>query len=152
MALPLNTLARLEEIPAARVERSGLRWVAQYRGEILPLIRITDVLEERRALQLRPFPGSEPNQVLVLNHAGQRFGLVVEQILDIVEDQADVKSPATRSGVLYSAVIADRVTELLDIPAILSAAANRHADAGSPAQLAENLEPTQEMEGVKVVD
>jgi len=152
MALPLNTLARLEEIPAARVERSGLRWVAQYRGEILPLIRITDVLEERRALQLRPFPGSEPNQVLVLNHAGQRFGLVVEQILDIVEDQADVKSPATRSGVLYSAVIAGRVTELLDIPAILSAAANRHADAGSPAQLAENLEPTQEMEGVKVVD
>ena len=152
MALPLDTLARLEEIPAARVERSGLRWVAQYRGEILPLIRITEVLEERRALELRPFPGSEPNQVLVLNHSGQRFGLVVDQILDIVEDRADVQSPATRGGVVYSAVIAGRVTELLDIPAILSAAANNHAATEHLLEAAANVEPSQEMESVKVVD
>jgi two-component system chemotaxis sensor kinase CheA len=57
--------------------------------------------------------------VLVLNHDGRSFGLVVERILDIVEDRADVRSAATRAAVLYSVVIADRVTELLDIPAIL---------------------------------
>ena len=135
MALPLDTLARLEEIPSARVERSGLQWVAQYRGEILPLILITDVLEERRPLEVSPFPGAGTNQVLVLNHAGQRFGLVVDQILDIVEDRADVKSPATRSGVLYSAVIAGRVTELLDIPAILSAAVNSNPNSGPAPEL-----------------
>jgi len=59
--------------------------------------------------------------VLVLTHAGQTFGLVVNQILDIVEDALEVQSPATRAGVLYSAVVAEHVTELLDVPAILRA-------------------------------
>jgi two-component system chemotaxis sensor kinase CheA len=54
-----------------------------------------------------------------LNDEGRSFGFVVEQILDIVQDRADVTSPATRAGVLYAAVIGNRVTELLDIPAIL---------------------------------
>jgi two-component system, chemotaxis family, sensor kinase CheA len=123
MAIPLSSLARLEEFPVAQVEMSGSQWVTQYRGQILPLIRLNVVLEERRnklrALQAPPALDSCPIQVLVLNHDGRSFGLVVERILDIVEDRADVRSPATRAAVLYSVVIDDRVTELLDIPAIL---------------------------------
>jgi two-component system chemotaxis sensor kinase CheA len=123
MAIPLSTLARLEEFPVAQVEMSGSQWVTQYRGQILPLVRLNVILEERRnklrALQAPPTLDTGPIQVLVLNHEGRSFGLVVERILDIVEDRADVKSPATRPSVLYSVVIGDRVTELLDIPAIL---------------------------------
>ena len=127
MAVPLSTLARLEEFPVAQVEMSGSQWVTQYRGQILPLVRLNVALEERRnklrASQVPPSPNSGPIQVLVLNHDGRSFGLVVERILDIVEDRADVRSAATRAAVLYSVVIGDRVTEMLDIPAIL-----RHAD------------------------
>jgi two-component system chemotaxis sensor kinase CheA len=123
MAIPLSTLARLEEFPVAQVEMSGSQWVTQYRGQILPLVRLNVALEERRnklrALQAPLALDSGPIQVLVLHHDGRSFGLVVERILDIVEDQAEVRSPATRAAVLYSVVIADRVTELLDIPAIL---------------------------------
>ena len=123
MAIPLSTLARLEEFPATQVEMSGSQWVTQYRGQILPLIRLSVVLEERRnrlqGLQALPAVDSAPVQVLVLNHDGRSFGLVVERIVDIVEDRADVRSAATRSAVLYSVVIGDRVTEMLDIPAIL---------------------------------
>jgi two-component system chemotaxis sensor kinase CheA len=123
MAIPLSTLARLEEFPVAQVEMSGSQWVTQYRGQILTLIRLNVVMEERRnklrALQAPPTADSGPIQVLVLHHEGRSFGLVVEKILDIVEDRADVKSAATRAFVLYSVLIGDRVTELLDIPAIL---------------------------------
>jgi two-component system chemotaxis sensor kinase CheA len=126
MALPLDTLARLEEFPASQVERSGAQSVIQYRGRILQLIRLDLVLEERRK---RRRHGEEPAvvsdapiRVLVCNHEGGTVGLVVENIVDIVEDRADVKSPATRPGVLYAAIIEDRVTELLDLPAILHAA------------------------------
>ncbi len=126
MAIPLSTLARLEEFPVAQVEMSGSQWVTQYRGQILPLIRLSVVMEERRArlraLQAPPAADAGPIQVLVLNHDGRSFGLVVEQILDIVDDRADVKSAATRPSVLYSVVIGDRVTELLDITAILASA------------------------------
>ena len=48
--------------------------------------------------------------------------LVVERIVDIVEDSAEVQYPASRAGVLYSAVIQGRVTEMIDVPAILQTA------------------------------
>jgi two-component system chemotaxis sensor kinase CheA len=132
MAIPLSTLARLEEFPVAQVEMSGSQWVTQYRGQILPLVRLSVVMEERRnklrTLHAPPTQDSGPIQVLVMNHEGRSFGLVVERILDIVEDKADVKSAASRASVLYSVVIGDRVTELLDIPAIL-----RNVDAGAVA-------------------
>jgi two-component system chemotaxis sensor kinase CheA len=57
-------------------------------------------------------------QVLVCHDEGRTIGMVVDRILDIVEDRAEVKSPATREGILYAVVINDRVTELIDIPAI----------------------------------
>jgi two-component system chemotaxis sensor kinase CheA len=64
MAIPLDTLARLEEFPVAQVEMSGRQWVTQYRGQILPLVRLNVVLEERRqklrALQLPPDADSAP--------------------------------------------------------------------------------------------
>jgi two-component system chemotaxis sensor kinase CheA len=126
MAIPLSTVARLEEFPVAHVEMSGSQWVTQYRGQILPLVRLNVVLDERRhklrAIQAPPTADSGPIQVLVLNHEGRSFGLVVERILDIVEDRAEVRSAATRASVLYSVVIGDRVTELLDVPAILRSA------------------------------
>ena len=37
----------------------------------------------------------------------------------IVEDAAELKYPASRPGILYSAVINGQVTELIDIPSIL---------------------------------
>jgi two-component system chemotaxis sensor kinase CheA len=130
MALPLDKLVRLEEFPAARVERSGAQWVIQYREKILPLVRLNMVLQERRkrrrhqgaAVELAAGGPEATLQVLVCNHDDRTIGLIVERIVDIVEDRAEVKSPATRAGVLYAAVIENRVTELLDLPAILQAA------------------------------
>jgi len=124
MALPLDTLARLEELPAATVERSGQHWLAQYRGQILPLIHLGSVLAERRSELRHPrkaggLADEQPLDVLVCNYEGQSVGIVVEAILDIVEGAADVRHPASRAGVLYSVVIDGRVTELIDIPAVL---------------------------------
>ncbi len=124
MAVPLELLARLENIPGAQVERSGNQWVTQYRGQILPLIRVGHALEERRhlpALDDVQLPTTAMLQVLVLEHERQSFGLVVHEILDIVESALEPRSPATRACVLHSSVIADRVTELLDGPALLAA-------------------------------
>jgi two-component system chemotaxis sensor kinase CheA len=126
MAMPLDTLARLEELPSTDVEKAGKQWVAQYRGEILPLINLEFALEERRhtrqSVKLRAGESEAPLQVLVCNHQGRSVGLVVEQILDIIEDSAELKYPASRPGVLYSTVINERVTELIDIPTILHTA------------------------------
>jgi two-component system chemotaxis sensor kinase CheA len=143
MAMPLDTLARLEELPATDVEKAGKQWVAQYRGKILPLINLEYALVERRRrtrpeAKLRATESDEPLQVLVCHHEGHSVGLVVEQILDIIEDSAEVKYPASRPGVLYSTVINERVTELIDIPAILHTAG--FGAAAGPTALAKSAE------------
>ncbi len=135
MAVPLDTLARLEELPASQVERAGTHWVAQYRGQILPLVNLEFALQERRRnrqqAKFAANTSTAPLQVLVCHHEGRAVGLVVERILDIVEDAAELKYPASRPGVLYSTVIQEKVTELIDIPAILGSA-GLGADATGP--------------------
>jgi len=128
MALPLAIVARLEEFRAADVETSGQEWVVQYRGKILPLLRLDVVLEERRqrVRHARKNMQPDPLQVLVCNDEGRMIGIVVDRILDIVEDRAAVKSAATREGIQCAVVINERVTELIDIPALQKIAeANR---------------------------
>jgi two-component system, chemotaxis family, sensor kinase CheA len=122
MAIPIGTLDRLESLPNSQIERSGEQWVAQYRGHILPLVHLGYALSERRSERRHPRPATEEGgsyAVLVCHNEGRAIGIVVERIVDIVEDTAEVHHPASRAGVLYSAVINGRVTELLDVPAVL---------------------------------
>jgi two-component system chemotaxis sensor kinase CheA len=134
MAVPLQLLRRLENIPGAEVERSGNQWVTQYRGQILPLIHVSQALTGHGVEDQWNLSSGEPSgkdapglpntamlPVLVLEHDHQSFGLVVAQILDIVESTLEPQSPATRAGVLHCSVIEGRVTELLDVPALLGA-------------------------------
>ncbi|MBK7722263.1 MAG: chemotaxis protein CheW [Austwickia sp.] len=108
-ALPLNVVERLEEFPMSRVETVGSNQVVQYRGVILPLLRLADdyggyMEEEVGALQ-----------VVVCQHRGQLFGFVVSQVLDIVEDELSIRTHLDTGGNLGSAVVNEHVTELLNI-------------------------------------
>jgi two-component system chemotaxis sensor kinase CheA len=120
MAIPLSRVARLEEIPRATVERVGHELLVQYRGEIMPVLELASLLIERRTiLRVPPAPPGDLVQVVVFKHNGVHVGLIVEQILDIVEDSLTNPRPPGRPGVLGSVVIAGRVTELLDVEAVL---------------------------------
>jgi two-component system chemotaxis sensor kinase CheA len=126
MAVPLERVGRLEEFQLSTVERAGSTEVVQYRGEILPLMFLSEMLEERRSHGRRTAEPAKTEhsdrlQGIVYSSEGKRVGLVVERILDIVEETIQVKAPASRFGVLYTAVIQGRVTELLDMPSLLVA-------------------------------
>jgi two-component system chemotaxis sensor kinase CheA len=124
MAVPLERVGRLEEFLLSSIEQAGATDVVQYRGEILPLMFLAEVLEERRShVRLTAAAPEVRNpdrlQGIVYSGEGKRVGLVIEQILDIVEESIEVKSPPSRAGILFTAVIQGRVTELLDMPALL---------------------------------
>ncbi|HYH66620.1 MAG TPA: chemotaxis protein CheA [Urbifossiella sp.] len=119
MAIPLAAVDRLEEFPRASVERVGGRSVVQYRGEILPLVRAA-----RKGRRKRPAGAGERRglQVAVCAADGRRVGLVVNRLLDVVDEAVTARAPAGRPGVLFTAVVQDRVTEFLDIAAVVKAA------------------------------
>jgi two-component system chemotaxis sensor kinase CheA len=117
MAIPLGQVARLEEFPRARVEWAADRRVVQYDGQILPLFDV-DTHPEGGGLA----PDQEPVQVVVSGRRERSVGLVVERILDVVERDSDVQGPPSRAGVECTAVIQGRVTELLDVEALVRSA------------------------------
>jgi two-component system chemotaxis sensor kinase CheA len=63
--------------------------------------------------------GDEKIRVVVHTRDGRSIGFVVARIVDIVEDTLNAKRPPSRSGVLFSAVIQNRVTEFLDVMGII---------------------------------
>ncbi len=124
IAMRLDHIDRLEIFPASLVERAGTVEVAQYRGTILPLIRLSSVLVERR---LAPrFARSEHEDatlvpVVVHTADGRTVGLVVDSMHDIIEERLVNLRPSSRPGVLYSAVLNGRVTEVLDMDWVVGA-------------------------------
>ena len=118
LAIPLSMVARLEEFPRSQVERSGHQEVVQYRGQILPLIDLAKYLPHAEAAPAV----SDPMQVVVYSEQGRSIGLVVGKINDIVRQSLTVKRNAGRDGILGSAVIQDKVTDLLDVAGIIRTA------------------------------
>jgi two-component system chemotaxis sensor kinase CheA len=124
MAIPIKRVARLEELDVKTIERTGDSEVVQYRGSILPLIRVFAVLPERRKELRNPEAGVTGDllPVVVVTHGDRSFGLVVGRILDTVEIDVTPARAASRAGILGSQVINEKITEILDIEALLRTA------------------------------
>jgi two-component system, chemotaxis family, sensor kinase CheA len=113
VAMPLADVARLEEFAGSAIESTGYRDVVQYRDSIMPLIDLASELGYGGAgLSNRTGTLS----VVVVDHLGADIGLVIDEVLDIVEQRI---VPMGGTGL----VVHGRVTELLDVAALPSLAA-----------------------------
>jgi two-component system chemotaxis sensor kinase CheA len=112
-AVPLENVYRLEEFYLENLEQAGDHLVVQYRDGILPLV------------DLRAFYGridsDDTNKIhtFVYCCGGQFVGFIVERIVDIVEQIVKVETPYQKTGLIGSGVIQGKVTDLLDLQAIL---------------------------------
>jgi two-component system chemotaxis sensor kinase CheA len=106
-AVPLSLVTRLEEIDCRTIELSNGRHMVQYRGQLMPLIRASE------EVRIRQGEGTQP--LLVFSDSVHSMGLVVDEIVDIVEDKLNIEVSSDRPGVLGSAVIKGRATEIIDV-------------------------------------
>ncbi|MGU3408118.1 hybrid sensor histidine kinase/response regulator [Methylobacterium brachiatum] len=105
-AVPLSLVTRLEEIECDKVEWLGGRPLIQYRGRLMPLVPADPAITIR----------SEGTQALVVFSDGERaMGLVVDEIVDIVEERLDIEIAADRSDLIGSAVLRGRATDIINI-------------------------------------
>ena len=117
LSIPLSQVTRLEEVPQSKIEDGGGGRVVRYRGQILPLTSLGYTLEPG-APDTASF--KDPAQVIILNKGARSTGILVDEILDIVDDIVDETAPhaAPRKGLLGSAIIGNKVTDLVDLQAI----------------------------------
>lgn len=121
-AVPLSLVARLEEFDVAAIEWSEGRPVVQYRETLVPLVPVDGGSELKSE-------GRQP--VLVFANGKHMVGLIVDEVLDIVDAHVEVTMASDQPARLGSAVIAGKVTELLDVAYYLelggsNAAADEH--------------------------
>ena len=109
-AVPLGLVARLENIAQDRIECAAGLPVMQYRGRLMRLVSMSGHIDITKAHQ----------SVLVFTDSNtgvsgdRRMGLIVEEIIDVVEDSLHIELSGSRDGVLGTAIIAGRATDVID--------------------------------------
>jgi two-component system chemotaxis sensor kinase CheA len=138
LAVPLALVARLEEIDRSSIEYAGGRQVVQYRDQILPLISLSSILDppvkepseaaqaDVSAIDQSPEAQTDPIQVVVFSNEENTIGLIVDQIVDIVEEAVTMRRPKSpKPGILGSAVVGKKVADFLDLQSIIEATGER---------------------------
>ncbi|MCA9619016.1 MAG: chemotaxis protein CheW, partial [Myxococcales bacterium] len=114
LAIPLSAVARLEELPRDAIERASGLDVMQYRGAIMPLVHVS------HALGLGSYDNDDDLlQIVVYSHGERRIGIVVDQILDIASEIVSFENVAHRHGILGAAVVSGKVTDIVDMRALI---------------------------------
>ena len=103
--LPLSLIVRIEAVAVSAIRQSdGIR-VMQHQGQLIPLVPLF-ALEQAAPQTINP--------VLVLGIGGEHMGLLVEEILDVVESRIDIQISGTSAGVVGTTQIGNEVVEILD--------------------------------------
>jgi two-component system chemotaxis sensor kinase CheA len=128
-AVPLGVVARLEDLPREKIEYSAGQPVTQYRGRLMPLVPFAGHID----------PAAERYAVLVFTDGqgqGERsMGLLVDEIVDVVDEALNIQLSGDRPGLLGTAVIAGKATDVIDIGHWLTAASQdwfRRAERSAP--------------------
>jgi two-component system chemotaxis sensor kinase CheA len=110
-AVPLELVARLEEVKLAEIEHSAGHPVVQYRGELMRLVTLPGSEFPRGVSGLIP--------VIVFHYDSKIVGLAVEVIADIVTASTSIKLSSAQQQYLGSMVIAGKTTDVVDVGFIL---------------------------------
>ena len=105
-AVPLSLVGRLEEFALDKIEDSDGQHVIQYRGELMPLLLCDTTYQMKES-------GTQP--VLVFFDNDRAMGLMVDEIVDIVEENLNVHSGHGTPGILGSAIVTQKATDVLDV-------------------------------------
>src|SRR6202030_1112960 len=87
-AVPLGLVTRLEEISTDKIELSNGRYIVQYREQLMPLVQMHGVNVQT--------PGAQP--ILVFADDGRSIGLVVDEIIGIVEERLNIEVAGHSDG------------------------------------------------------
>ncbi|MDQ7811824.1 chemotaxis protein CheW [Brevundimonas sp.] len=107
-AAPLASVSRIEEVAADQIEWIDGRSVIQYRGRLMPIIGPD-------ASSAGAWDGPDQRPLLVFTRDDRSVGLLVNEIVDIVESVVETDMTAAGAGALGGLIIGGVATELIDV-------------------------------------
>ncbi|HYC76502.1 MAG TPA: chemotaxis protein CheA, partial [Planctomycetota bacterium] len=117
-AIPLESVTRLEEFKPSAFERAAGIEVAQYRGDLLPVVRLCTFFGEACPTASEvDARGGVP--VIVCGDGDRVAGVVVEEVVDVVEEAVTVRRDVRGRGLAGVAVIQGRTVDVLDLQALV---------------------------------
>jgi two-component system chemotaxis sensor kinase CheA len=120
-ALPASMVSRLEKAPLSSVEWADGKEVLQYRGAILPLIRLAKVFGSMPVVA-----ENDELQIVVFKERDQSFGLIVHRIVDVIETELQWQMrKGEESNLIGTAVIQQRVADVLNLSNIAKNESNQ---------------------------
>ena len=114
--VPLAFVERIETFPAASIETSGGQEILQYRGEVLPLMRLEPLLR-------LPSPPAAATLSLLVFSVEKEIGLVVQRVINAVEISTQIDTKRfQQKGVLGSTIVNGFAVLILDIHGLIELA------------------------------
>ncbi|ACG79643.1 Chemotaxis histidine kinase [Phenylobacterium zucineum HLK1] len=107
-AARLATVSRIEELAADQIERVDGRAVVQYRGRLMPVLGVD-------AQPAAAWEGEGRRPLLVFAQEDRAVGLLVDEIVDIVESSTESELGSRGEGAAGSLIIGGKATELIDV-------------------------------------
>ena len=104
-ALPLSLIARIESVERQDIAKTDGMFVMQYQGKLMPLV-------SPGGESSLDFIGSRP--VLVIGVGGEPMGVLVSEILDVLEERLEIQIAGATPGVIGAANVRGEPTEILD--------------------------------------
>lgn len=121
-AVPLQLVSRLEDVDVSKIEYSNDKMMIQYRDSLMPLVKFDDQLELNEG---------KTQPTLVFTDGRRTMGLMVKNIVDILEDYINVQINSDNEACLGSAIIDGQATDVISVGYHLSRAyADWFADHG----------------------
>ncbi len=105
-AVPLQLVSRLEDVDLSKIEYSNGKMLIQYRNSLMPLIKFEESMELKSK-------GNQPT--LVFTDGRRSMGLMVTNIIDILEDYINVQINSDNETCLGSAIIQGKATDVINV-------------------------------------
>lgn len=118
-AIPLDQIARLEEVDVKDICYSGGQMLVHYRDRLMSLVTASHDIEIRETgkqpILVFNEPVSRQSNGSDLDRRPRHIGLIVDQILDITESSASIEIDYGRPDILGTAIVDGQPTDVVNV-------------------------------------
>ena len=112
--LPVSLIARIEMVEPGRIEHADGRLTMIHQDRLMPLVPVGSTM----------FDSSRSYPVLVINDGDLTVGLLVDEIVDIIEETLDVQLSSGGYDTIGAAVIRGHAVEFIDVTSYIQGVAS----------------------------